>query len=192
MQLAATAYTDRGKASRLQRVGTARAVVGTLIAAVAAISLVAGCSSSKSTSSGSSHSSGSTSAGPATGSPADTAAITDAYTKLFAISTPMDTSVGLIQDGEAFRPTLVAQSKTSFAKTASATVAKVTVTSSNRATVIFTILLNKSPVLPNQTGYAVRENGTWKVAGITFCGLLAAQGTPPPVCAQPAATSLPN
>lgn len=171
---------------------TAMRWFATALAGLALISAVTACSSSKSSSSSSSHSTTTTAAGPATGSPADVTAITDAYTKLFAITTPMDTSVTLLQDGEAFRPTLVAQSKTTFAKEASVTVSKVTVTSSSRATVVFSIFLNKSPVLPNQTGYAVREGGQWKVAGVTFCGLLAAQGSPPPVCAQPAATSLPN
>lgn len=189
MQLAPAVDASRRVAPRAQN--RAARTFATLTAGLALISAVSACSSSKSSSSSSTHTT-SSAAAPTTTSPADTTAIADAYTKLFSISTPMDTSVSLLQDGEAFRPTLVAQSKTTFAKEASVTVSKVTVTSPSRATVVFSIFLNKSPVLPNQTGYAIREGGTWKVAGVTFCGLLAAQGSPPPVCAQPAATSLPN
>jgi hypothetical protein len=57
---------------------------------------------------------------------------------------------------------------------------------------MFTLLLDGKPALPNQTGYAVREDGKWKVAGATFCGLLAAQGAPPPVCTTASATALPG
>lgn len=173
----------------------ARAVaVIALIAASAMSTALAGCGgSSKSPASSSTHSGASSPpAAAGSGSSADTTAIKNAYVKLFAISTPLDTSVSLLQDGEAFRSTLVTQGKTTYAKQASVTVSKVTVTSANRATVVFSVLLNNSPVLPNQTGYAIRENGTWKVAGTTFCGLLTAQGSPPPACATAAATSLPS
>jgi ABC-type glycerol-3-phosphate transport system substrate-binding protein len=177
--------------SRRRGHGLGRAVPAAVLVLALAASTAA-CSSSKSTSSGNSTSKSTTSAAPASPGPSDSAAVSDAYVKLFAASTPLDTSVTLLQDGEAFRPTLVAESKTSNAQQASVTVSKVVFVSANRATVTFTLLLKNSPVLKDQTGYAIRENGTWKVAGTTFCGLLAAQGTPPAVCTQPAATSLPN
>lgn len=166
-------------------------VLASVAAAVLALSTIAACSSSKSATSPGSSGVKTSGGGGGTGT-ADAAAISDAYVKLFAASTPLDTSVGLLQDGEAFRSTLLAEGKTTYAKQASVTVSKVTVTSANRATVIFSVLLNKSPILPNQTGYAIRENGKWKVAGTTFCGLLIAQGNPPSACAKAAATSLPS
>ena len=98
----------------------------------------------------------------------------------------------LIQDGSAFSQAISQQQKSEFAKAVSVKVTKVTVGSANKATVIFTLLLDGSPALPNQTGYAIRENGTWKVAGATFCSLLSAQGAPPPVCTTASATALPG
>jgi Tfp pilus tip-associated adhesin PilY1 len=150
------------------------------------------CSGSKAKSSSSTTPTTTAASQGSSGNAADVAAIKDAYRLLFAISTPLDKSVSLLQDGEAFRATLTEESKTTYAKQASATVSKVDVTSPNRATVTFSILLNGSPILPNQKGYAVREGGVWKVAGVTFCGLLAAQGNPPAACTRPAATSLPS
>jgi hypothetical protein len=71
-------------------------------------------------------------------------------------------------------------------------VSRVVANSANRASVVYTILQAGSPLLPNVNGFAVREDGKWKVSGATFCGLLALQGSRPSVCSQPAATSLPG
>jgi len=119
-------------------------------------------------------------------------AITAAYLKFFNPGTSLQESVTLLQDGPAFRDTLRKQAKTSFAKTTTATVSTVTLDSPNKATVVYTILISGTPVLVNTTGSAVHESGTWKVAGETFCGLLTAQGPPPPICAQARATSAPH
>jgi hypothetical protein len=118
-------------------------------------------------------------------------AIKTAYLKFFNPATSLRESVTLLQDGPAFKQTLKKQAKTDFAKTTTATVSTVTLTSPNRATVVYTILLSGSPVLENTIGSAVHESGKWKVAGATFCGLLTAQGPPPAVCAQAAATTAP-
>lgn len=169
-----------------------------------ALAVLAGCSSStKATpstaaSTASSRAAGTTGAATATsgassiGDSADVAAVRNAYAVFFDPKTTLQTSMNLLQDGAAFQQTLIQQGNSADAKSASVSVTRVVITSSTRATVTFTVLLNGSPVLPNQTGYSVREGGTWKVAGATFCGLLAAQGTPPAVCAQPAATALPS
>jgi hypothetical protein len=164
-----------------------------VLAALLAVALLAGCSSGKK--SPSTSSSPPTSSAPAaagSGSAADVAAIESAYTRLFLVSTPLDTSVSLLQDGADFRATLDSQSKTTYAKQASVSVSKVTVTSANRASVVFSVLLNKSPILPNQPGYAIRENGQWKVAGATFCALLTAEGSAPAACKKAVATALPS
>jgi hypothetical protein len=117
--------------------------------------------------------------------------ITTSYLRFFDPTVAQAERLQLIQDGAAFSQA-ISQEKSEFAKAVSIKVTKVTVTSANKATVIFTVLLDGSPALPNQTGYAVREDGTWKVAGATFCGLLAAQGAPPPVCTTASATKLPG
>ena len=170
--------------------GHRRYLLPALLIAVLAVAGASGCSSGKKAPV--SVTSSSAPAGANSGSAADVAAITNAYTLLFAPTTPLDTSVGLLQDGSEFRQTLDAEGKTTYAKEASVTVSKVSVTSANRATVTFSVLLNKSPILPNQSGYAIREGGHWKVAGATFCALLTAQGNPPAACKKAVATTLPS
>jgi hypothetical protein len=157
----------------------------------------AGCSSSKKA--GSPSSPTSAAASTATTQPtasaladADVSEIKAAFVKFFDSKTSVTESVAVIQDGAAFKDTLEQQARTNAAQNASATVSKVVGDSPNRASVVYTILQSGSPLLANVTGFAVRENGKWKVAGATFCALLTLQGAPPPVCSQPAATSLPG
>jgi hypothetical protein len=104
----------------------------------------------------------------------------------------VDKSVSLLQDGEAFRSTLQQASTESLAKSGSVTVSKVVLNSADKATVTYSILLGGSPVLANSTGFAVREDGSWKIAGTTFCALLQLQGALPAACSLAAATSTPS
>ena len=176
------------------------------LAATLAAALV-GCSRSKSPSAATSTSSASsapsttssTSSAPSTttstqgsASSADNTAIRAAYATFFDVKTPVAASMAVLQDGAEFKDVLIEQGKSANAAKATITVSNVVVNSASKATVTFSVLLSGSPVLVNQTGYAVHEGGVWKVAGVTFCGLLAAQGTPPPVCSKPVATSLPS
>ena len=46
-----------------------------------------------------------------------------------------------------------------------------TLTSPSQATVHYDVLLLGTPLLKNQVGTAVYEDGTWKVAIASFCGL---------------------
>jgi hypothetical protein len=115
-----------------------------------------------------------------------------AYIQFFNPRTSLNESVALLQDGPAFRGTLKRQATTSFAKATTATVSTVTLDSPDKATVVYSILLSGTPVLVDTSGSAVHESGNWKVAGATFCGLLAAQGPPPPACAQATAMSARN
>jgi hypothetical protein len=119
-------------------------------------------------------------------------AIKTTYIKFFNPATSLEESVTLLQDGPAFRATLKKQAQTSFAKATTVTVSAVTMDSPNKATVVYSILLSGAPVLVNTTGSAVHESGKWKIAGATFCGLLAAQGPPPAVCGKATATSAPK
>jgi hypothetical protein len=127
----------------------------------------------------------------ATASATDDATVTairTAYVTFFNPKTSLNVSMTLLQDGPAFRKTLEQQAKTDFAKATTATVSTVTLNTRFKATVVYTILLSGKPVLVNSIGSAVQEDGRWKVAGATFCGLLTAQGSPPKICV-PAATS---
>lgn len=118
--------------------------------------------------------------------------ITTAYLRFFDPTIAQSERLHLIQDGAQFSQAISLQEKSEFAKAVSIQVTKVTVTSANKATVIFTKLVDGSPPLPNQTGHAVHEDGRWKVAGATFCALLATQGALPQVCTVAAATTLPS
>lgn len=112
---------------------------------------------------------------PAAGSSAASSAqsqIAKNWEAFFSGKTSFAKSLSLLQDGSAFRSALRAQSTSSLAKEASVKVTKVTVVSPSKADVTYTILLSGSPVLPNQKGEAVKENGTWKVGVASFCGLL--------------------
>jgi hypothetical protein len=140
----------------------------------------------------------STTAAPSTGgpgSPADaatTSAVKNAYHTLFAPSTPLRESIAVLQDGTSFKEALIEQGKSPMAKKSSAAVSKVTLLSPDLAQVTYSVLLAGTPVLPGQTGYAVREDGAWKVADKTFCGLLALDGSTPAACKRPGATTLPG
>ncbi|MDP9092517.1 MAG: hypothetical protein M3N95_06120 [Actinomycetota bacterium] len=190
--------TDRTPDSRTPRALMTRRMSALLLAA-GLITAVAACSSnaksgSSPTTTGTAPtaSASSSAAGASIGNAADIAAIKSAYIAFFDPKTDLQKSLSLLQDGADFKTAVVSQGNSSYAQQASVSVSKVVVTSADKATVTFSVLLNKSPVLPNQTGYSVRQGGVWKVAGATFCGLLAAQGTPPPACSKPAATSLPG
>ena len=120
------------------------------------------------------------------------AAIKTSYLEFFNPATSLPEAMTVLQDGPAFKATLMRQAQSSFAKATTVTVSTVTLDSPNKATVVYTILLSGAPVLVDTTGLSIREGGRWKVAGATFCGLLAAQGPRPPICAQATATSAPN
>jgi hypothetical protein len=180
--------TPRGSAPRRRTVMIA--------GALAVVATIAGCSSAKSEPPRSSPSTAAATpiarTTTSTTNGATVTAIKTAYIKFFNPATSLDESVTLLQDGPAFRGTLKKQAKTSFAKTTTATVSTVTLDSPNKATVVYTLLLAGTPVLVDTTGSAVHESGKWKVAGATFCGLLTAQGPPPPVCARATETSAPK
>lgn len=115
---------------------------------------------------------------------ATTKAITDTYVTFFNGQTPPATRAGLVQNGAAFQPMLEGMVNNPQAMGTTATVAGVKKTDANNADVTWTLNLNGAPVLPDQTGQAINEGGTWKVSAATFCALLAIQGGggPTPGC----------
>lgn len=124
----------------------------------------------------------------------EAATIKDVYNRFLDLSIPVDQKLDLIQDGADFKVAMEAEAKNPAAKNIGLQVSDVKLSSANLATVTYTILVSGSPLLADQHGYAIKENGKWKIAGVTFCGLLAAQGpsSVPPACAKPAATALPT
>ena len=173
---------------------------------LAMITALAGCTSSggnsgsssserpSSTPSTPSATSPATTTAPA-GSPADAAttqAITHAYELFFDTDTSLDASVKVLQHGATFRNTLAAESNSPSANKVTARVRKVVVLRPDVAQVSFALSSAGTPLLPAAAGFAVRENGTWKVAAQTFCTLLGLEGTAPPACKNKSITALPH
>ena len=104
-------------------------------------------------------------------------AITKNWEAFFSPQTPVAKRVSLLQDGQAMSSVISAQAGSGLASQATAKVTKVTMTSPTQANVTYTILVAGSPVLKNQKGVAVYQDGTWKVGLASFCGLLALENS---------------
>ncbi|MBN9607991.1 MAG: hypothetical protein BGO26_06160 [Actinobacteria bacterium 69-20] len=191
------------------------AAVGALVVGIVGL---AGCGSSSPSSSSTAHSTPSSGTAAATasttraaggasdtaaggtsntmpGGASDTAAIEKAYEVFFAPNAG-NASMDHLQNGEQFQAVLnqQGQSESSLAASASAHVSKVTLISPTVAKVIFTIEVGGKPMLQNQPGYAVKQDGTWKVSDYTFCGLLHLEmgSKVPSVCDSAVATHAPS
>ncbi|MFI7188215.1 hypothetical protein ACIBQ0_00655 [Nocardia nova] len=157
--------------------------------AVIAAATVTGCSDDKSDSSASTTTAAAattSAAAPAAGTsaadPATTKAVTDAYVLFFDAKQPADKRAAAVEKGDVFAPVLAAQANNPQAQGTSATVSKVVTVDAGHADVTYTLLMGGNPVLPDQSGQAVQENGQWKVAASTFCALLKLQGGTAPAC----------
>jgi hypothetical protein len=109
-----------------------------------------------------------------TSGPAAVAAITANWKTVFNGKAPIPRRLALVQDGSQVAAFVQAQAKTSFGQAATgstATVSAVTITSPSQATVHYQVLLLGTPLLKNQVGTAIYQDGIWKVAIASFCGL---------------------
>ncbi|WP_024804471.1 hypothetical protein [Nocardia sp. BMG51109] len=160
-----------------------RAAVGCSAVAVVALALT-GCSSDDSDDAAPSASASAAAPSAAAGQAdaATTKAVTDVYTAFFAGATPADQKAASVQNGDTFKPILEAQASNPQAQGTSVTVSGVKSTGPDQADVTYTLLVGGNPMLPDQTGQAVKEGGQWKVATSTFCALLAIQGGASPAC----------
>lgn len=145
---------------------------------------IAACSSSSSSPSSSStqtSSPASTSGGSSSGATAEIKANWEAF---FSGTTSAAKKITVLQNGQAFAT--IIHSQVSLGSSTSADVTSVTVTSPTKATVKYNIVQSGTTVLPNQTGVAVYEDGTWKVGDASFCALLALEGggKAPSVCSS--------
>lgn len=157
--------------------------------------LVAGCSSSGG--SPAPNTTGTTAAQPGggTGQPAPpptAAAIRRAYATFFSSKTSLSQSIVSLQHGTVFTATLRQQGQSQRAQQSSASVSTVQLVSPNVANVRFSVKSNGVTALTNRPGKAVREDGHWKVAAITFCQLLQLEGSAPSACNDPKITALPH
>ncbi|MEU1983002.1 hypothetical protein [Nocardia sp. NPDC019395] len=117
------------------------------------------------------------SAAPAAASPETQKAINDAFVTFFDGKADPATRAGLVEKGTEFKPFLEGMASDPRAMGTSVTVFAVQVVDDKTADVTYTLLLGGNPVLPDQSGQAIKEGDTWKVAAMTFCSLLAVQGT---------------
>ncbi|WP_019927848.1 hypothetical protein [Nocardia sp. BMG111209] len=156
--------------------------IACLAVATAALS---GCSDDKSSSSSTTSSAAATSAAAGSSAsasagtaadPATTKAITDAFTGFFLGTAPAPQRAALVEKGDQFAPVLAAQAGNPQSQGTSASVSAVTLKDPTHADVKYTLLIGGSPVLPDQTGQAIKDGDSWKVAATTFCALLALQG----------------
>lgn len=172
-----------GRGPRNHRGRAGRAVApGVIVAGLA----LAGCSG------GGSHPAASSSPKASPAPPATRAAIGKSYAAVFGTKSTLAQSLASLQNGQAFRRVVVAESKKPAAQGSGAKVTAVSLRSSNVADVTFTIYSNGKPALPNATGLAVLQDGKWKVAAKTFCNLLNLQGAAPKACNDPKITALPS
>ncbi|MFC9659527.1 hypothetical protein ACFVJ5_04765 [Nocardia sp. NPDC127606] len=147
------------------------------------VAALAGCGSDDDTAAAPSTSAAATtSAAAATADATATAAITKAYTTFFDGNVPPAERAALVESGDVFLPILQAQSQNPQSSGTTVTVASVKSTGATSADVGYTLLMGGNPVLPDQTGQAVKQGATWKVAAATFCALIAIQGGTSTAC----------
>lgn len=103
--------------------------------------------------------------------------VTDVYLAFFDGKTPAATRASLVENGDVFLPVLEGMAAQPQSLATTATVEGVTAVGSDAAEVSWTLLMDAAPVLPDQSGEAVRQDGQWKVAAVTFCTLMAIQGS---------------
>jgi ABC-type glycerol-3-phosphate transport system substrate-binding protein len=109
------------------------------------------------------------------------AQIKSAYEKFFSGKTSVTDRVALLQNGSRFKGLVTSFASNPLAKNVSATVSSVTLQGSDKAKVVYVVKFAGSS-LPQQTGSAIRQSGTWKVADASLCKLVALQGSTPAIC----------
>jgi hypothetical protein len=145
-----------------------------VVAAGAAVIAIAACGGGGST--GPSASPGTRSPGasplPTSGTAAQ-AAVKSTWQEFFNGRTATSRRVRLLENGQTLAHVIAAQAHLPTVSSVSTQVSKVQVTSPGQARVTYTLLESGSPVLTNQSGFAVFRNGRWQVTVKSFCGLLA-------------------
>lgn len=116
----------------------------------------------------------------AASAPADRAAaeqqIRQNWQKFFDPATSTKDKQAVLENGEQMGPMLHAYSGDQRGGQVAAKVGKVEFTSPTEATVTYTLTLNGATALPNASGKAVLQNGTWKVSVTALCALVRLSG----------------
>jgi hypothetical protein len=107
------------------------------------------------------------------------AEITANWEKFFLPTTPISDRVALLENGASLQQALEMRSTDPLQRQASAVVKAVDLTEPGRATVTYDVLLNGSVALPDAQGFAVFQDGVWKVGADSFCALISLGATGP-------------
>ncbi|MEU6376148.1 hypothetical protein [Streptomyces sp. NPDC046909] len=117
---------------------------------------------------------------PSPSGPADQAAaekqIKENWHKFFDPKTSTKEKQAVLENGDQMGPVLQAFSGDQRGGQVEAQVTKVEFTSATEATVTYTLLLNGATALPDASGTAVEQDGTWKVSVTTLCALVQLSG----------------
>jgi hypothetical protein len=162
----------------------------TVIGACALAAAVAACGSSGPSHPSTSPTTSSAPSATSTTSGSTSAAITAIktnWTTFFNFKTATSNQVALLQNGSDFTSAINGMKGNPIASGANAKVLSVTNVTPTTATVKYDVLLGTAMALPNQTGTAVYEDGTWKVGDASLCGLLGLElkkSQLPPACSS--------
>lgn len=120
------------------------------------------------------------SAAPSPSGPADAAAaqreVRTNWEKFFDPKTSTKDKQAVLEHGDRMGPVLQAFSGDQRGGQVQAKVTKVVFTEPDAADVTYTLMLNGATALPNASGTAVEEDGTWKVSVNTLCALVQLSG----------------
>ena len=110
------------------------------------------------------------------------AKITADWVAFFSGATSAARKIALLQNGKSFAKVIEDQASSPLSKSVAAKVSKVTLTSSTKANVRYSLTLGGQPALSNVQGQAILISGSWKVGDRSFCGLLALEQDKVPAC----------
>ncbi|MFD5519409.1 hypothetical protein [Streptomyces sp. NPDC127066] len=127
---------------------------------------------------------------PSATAPADPAAaqqeIRQNWEKFFDPAVSAKEKQAVLENGDRMAPLLQGFNGDQRGRQVKASVEKIEFTSPTEADVTYTLTLNGATALPNASGTAVEQNGTWKVSVKTLCALVQLSGngssSPVPGC----------
>jgi hypothetical protein len=126
-----------------------------------------------------------TTSAPTTSAPAPTttvdakAAIAANWEKFFSPSQTIEEREALLENGASYEQALIQRSNDPRQATASAKVKLVELTPPDQATITYDVYLGDTLALPDAQGFAVLQDGVWKVSGESFCALMTLASTDP-------------
>ncbi|MEU9235912.1 hypothetical protein [Streptomyces subrutilus] len=150
-------------------------------AVLAAVPVLAGCSSGSGPDRSGTTTSAVGAAAPAVDGPADPAAAEEQigknWTAFFDSEVPVERKAELLENGDFLEPLLSGLAGRTDAAETSAEVTDVVFTAPTEAQVTYDLLLGGIPVMPETKGTAVLEDGVWKVSAKTLCALVERSGS---------------